>query len=158
MKKLLIILGLFVAVFSFQVNAATLSLKNITSGHVDIGNNLVADSFHAAKTFSTVWRLTSSKDVTTDVMLTANPAFIFSTDVYVNHVKILSFAKDKLDKVFSLAFLSTDIVDFVVNGKAGRSGSVDISVSSVPVPAAVWLFGSALMGLMGFSRRKIAQA
>jgi len=30
----------------------------------------------------------------------------------------------------------------------------DISVSPVPVPAAVWLFGTALLGLVGFSRRK----
>lgn len=32
------------------------------------------------------------------------------------------------------------------------------SVSVVPVPAAVWLFGSALLGLVGFSRRKRAAA
>ncbi len=30
------------------------------------------------------------------------------------------------------------------------------AVSSVPVPGAVWLFGSALAGLIGFGRRKIA--
>jgi len=29
-----------------------------------------------------------------------------------------------------------------------------MSVSAVPIPAAVWLFGSALMGLVGVSRRK----
>lgn len=29
-----------------------------------------------------------------------------------------------------------------------------VSVSSVPVPAAVWLFGSGLVGLIGFARRK----
>lgn len=31
---------------------------------------------------------------------------------------------------------------------------LDFSVQAVPVPAAVWLFGSALMGLVGISRRK----
>lgn len=31
-------------------------------------------------------------------------------------------------------------------------------VSNVPVPAAVWLFGSGLLGLMGASRRKTVQA
>lgn len=30
----------------------------------------------------------------------------------------------------------------------------DVSVSAVPVPAAVWLFGSALVGLVTFGRRK----
>jgi hypothetical protein len=37
------------------------------------------------------------------------------------------------------------------------SGSIDVlrlSVSSVPVPAAVWLFGSGLLGLLGVARRK----
>ena len=28
------------------------------------------------------------------------------------------------------------------------------AVSAVPVPAAIWLFGTALVGLVGFSRRK----
>jgi hypothetical protein len=43
------------------------------------------------------------------------------------------------------------------------SGGYNVSVegtdvSSVPVPAAAWLFGSALMGLVGFSRRKSSVA
>ena len=29
-----------------------------------------------------------------------------------------------------------------------------LSVSAVPVPAAVWLFGSGLIGLIGFAKRK----
>ncbi|MEQ1529349.1 MAG: VPLPA-CTERM sorting domain-containing protein [Methylococcales bacterium] len=32
--------------------------------------------------------------------------------------------------------------------------SVDIGVAPVPLPAAVWLFGSAMMGMLGLSRRK----
>ncbi|MCK5092950.1 MAG: VPLPA-CTERM sorting domain-containing protein, partial [Gammaproteobacteria bacterium] len=30
----------------------------------------------------------------------------------------------------------------------------DVGASVVPVPAAVWLFGSGLIGLVGFARRK----
>lgn len=33
---------------------------------------------------------------------------------------------------------------------------INVAVSSVPVPGAVWLFGSALVGLMGASRRKLS--
>jgi hypothetical protein len=33
-------------------------------------------------------------------------------------------------------------------------GQLTLTVSTVPVPAAVWLFGSGIMGLMGFSRFK----
>jgi len=40
---------------------------------------------------------------------------------------------------------------------AGLSFSVDsISVSAVPIPPAVWLFGSGMLGLVGMARRKKA--
>jgi hypothetical protein len=34
-------------------------------------------------------------------------------------------------------------------------GEIDV-VSPVPIPAAVWLFGSGLLGLIGIARRKKA--
>ena len=45
----------------------------------------------------------------------------------------------------------------ITPGTANIAGSGDcstVSVSPVPVPAAVWLFGSGLLGLVGMSRRK----
>jgi hypothetical protein len=54
-------------------------------------------------------------------------------------------------------------LEFVVYNKPGLSGNptglrVDMAGTAtvVPVPAAVWLFGSGLLGLMGYSRRKAA--
>lgn len=46
----------------------------------------------------------------------------------------------------------------ITPGSANISGSGDCSVSlnPVPVPAAMWLFGSGLIGLMGIGRRKAA--
>ena len=42
-----------------------------------------------------------------------------------------------------------------VNFDIGSGNSLTVlSVSSVPVPAAVWLFGSGLIGLLGFARRR----
>lgn len=35
-----------------------------------------------------------------------------------------------------------------------KVGLVGVEITAVPVPAAVWLFGSGLLGLMGWSRRK----
>lgn len=44
-----------------------------------------------------------------------------------------------------------------VNFDIGSGNSLTVlSVSSVPVPAAVWLFGSGLIGLVGFAKRKKA--
>lgn len=44
----------------------------------------------------------------------------------------------------------------ITPGSANISGSGDcsVSVSPVPIPAAIWLFGSGLIGLIGVSRRK----
>lgn len=43
------------------------------------------------------------------------------------------------------------------NGSWGETiDGYKLTVSQVPVPGAVWLFGSALMGLVGFQRRKTA--
>ncbi len=44
---------------------------------------------------------------------------------------------------------SSDTLNFSVNGNS-------ITVSQVPVPGAVWLFGSALVGIVGLRRRKNA--
>ncbi len=46
---------------------------------------------------------------------------------------------------------------FYTDMSGTRGNFIDgVSVSAVPVPAAVWLFGSALIGFMGFSRRNIS--
>jgi len=37
-----------------------------------------------------------------------------------------------------------------------NSGSHLVKISSVPVPPAVWLFGSGLIGLIGFAKRKVS--
>jgi len=39
-------------------------------------------------------------------------------------------------------------------GTPGIAGSAELPVSSVPVPAAVWLFGSGLIGLSSIARKK----
>jgi len=42
--------------------------------------------------------------------------------------------------------------EFITGSDTGRLDSV--SISTVPIPGAVWLFGSALVGFMGFSGKK----
>lgn len=45
---------------------------------------------------------------------------------------------------------------FISGANGALTGSpINVSVSAVPVPGAVWLFGSALAGLIGASRRKL---
>lgn len=55
---------------------------------------------------------------------------------------------------------STTTITFQGTGPDTQYGPVidSVSVSAVPVPAAVWLFGSALPGFVGFGRRKPGKA
>ena len=49
----------------------------------------------------------------------------------------------------------------MVNGFAGQAPAVNMTTNTpapVPVPAAAWLFGSGLLGLVGVARRKKANA
>lgn len=42
----------------------------------------------------------------------------------------------------------------LTGGPQNRTYSANVTLSEVPLPAAAWLFGSALVGFMGVSRRK----
>ncbi len=63
------------------------------------------------------------------------------------------------DAVFSLgASTSGSVGGFLSAGSFGEQFPVfsGATVSIVPVPAAVWLFGSGLVGLIGIARRRVA--
>jgi hypothetical protein len=53
---------------------------------------------------------------------------------------------------YLLKVIGTNVLDSF--GFQEQQYSLDVNAQAVPVPAAIWLFGSALMGLAGFSRRK----
>jgi len=63
-----------------------------------------------------------------------------------------SFPEGFVDLSF-LGIASYAIFDFS-NNSAPRYIIDDFTLSPVPVPAAAWLFGSALLGFFGFSRKK----
>jgi len=49
-------------------------------------------------------------------------------------------------------------VSGVVSSNQFYTAQTTYNISPVPLPAAAWLFGSALLGLIGYSRRKVAKA
>ena len=76
---------------------------------------------------------------------------------------------EKVDNIFgeSVSFLPTDRTEFIDEGEdtTGNQTSGDarnvyeldtLTVNAVPLPAAVWLFGSAIGGLLVISRRRRA--
>jgi hypothetical protein len=63
-------------------------------------------------------------------------------------------------QLFTLNFTGIDRLEFVTTGGEAYVGEGfhftmdNASVTTVPVPATVWLFGSAIAGLIGITRRK----
>lgn len=52
------------------------------------------------------------------------------------------------------AFVTFNVLVLAPGGGAGFFDSTSFDIAPVPVPAAAWLFGSALLGLMGMARRR----
>jgi len=57
---------------------------------------------------------------------------------------------------YRLSIMAFDDFELDGNNNPNYGNSLDITVSQVPVPAAAWLFGSAMMGFGAISRRKRA--
>jgi len=47
-------------------------------------------------------------------------------------------------------------IEFIVNGVANMDSTIDNITAVVPIPPALWLFGSGLLGLVGAAKRKTA--
>jgi hypothetical protein len=159
MKKLLVVLSLVLASFSFQASAATFFLTNSSNANNQFGIDTVADAQIVKGPLATTWFFRSDTAGAADFRVEGNE-FPFSVNVFSGVTLLHSFIFDNTDKVFSLSFLANSIYDVVVGANSGSQfGILSIqasAVNAVPVPAAVWLFGSALMGLTGISRRKKA--
>jgi len=70
------------------------------------------------------------------------------------HKRVFIRTQDFMGKGFASLTSGTQYDN--ANEGEGHMLVVSESISTVPVPAAVWLFGSGLIGLVGFARRKKA--
>jgi hypothetical protein len=67
---------------------------------------------------------------------------------------LLTYALEN-DEGYAFATHIADFDDGYGNLTSGKfSASLSPSISPVPIPAAAWLFGSALLGFVGFARRR----
>jgi hypothetical protein len=162
MKKLLVVLSLAMAVFSFQANAATFTLTDTGSSVISSGTNSAAGSLSFTGPFASGFNFVSSGTGQASFEVKATPSIKFAVNVFDStSTLLLSFTESALDKVFNLSFLANDplFIQVISAVNLGPNRVTDMSLSAnaaVPVPAAVWLFGSALMGLTGMKRRKSA--
>lgn len=80
------------------------------------------------------------------------------TEVENNHWQMLaSLSANTLNYIYLFGGNDSDLNDRTL-GDHGYTISIEPQIAQTPIPAAIWLFGSALMGLTGASRRKLAKA
>lgn len=153
MKK--IFFGLIFALLAFQVNAATI---NLNSGNAGSLNN-----FAEQQPFGETHQLNLDASIATwnldfsiqDISLNSTGGF--GLQIF-NSAGSLVATVTPPSSILTLA-AGDYTMKFIGSGGTAANGLVigtAAAVSGVPVPAAVWLFGSALMGLVGASRRKSA--
>ena len=171
MKK--VIFALFLAVFAQNVFAANMAwdVANSTSGLTlgAAGNKVITaykdindgegytDSDHVYNFAFTLAKPTVANSVALEF---ANADFVVkSVSLLESPTLSFVFSVDGSNGKWSLAntVLGAGLhtIRAVVNTAVG-GGQFNVKVHAVPVPAAVWLFGSALMGLVGVSRRRVS--
>lgn len=174
MKKYFIALLLSMSLMAMQTaSAATLTLANLSAGSVtaSTGTAVAGQASGAAASFLGFPLPFSVSSWTLDVSSATNVSFNlsgvlpFSTGLFNNSTFTAPSALSFTGSTAS-ALLSAGTYYLAVFSGFGNVGvpydlnitSTDVSVGNVPVPAAVWLFGSALMGLIGAGRRKAQPA
>lgn len=85
-----------------------------------------------------------------------NQEFVFNTPSAIAppNNNGTGFSDYLLSTVDLSGFDDTDLVQFHVIISGAVDGQEQLFLTPVPVPAAVWLFGSGLIGLFGLARRK----
>jgi len=182
MKKLLIASSVALLALSFQAGAASLPILELTklgSSPFDMskmqllpGLNVSSEQVSAygqitkGQSFAHDWGLQSD---TADVRIASynnvasNKAAITAVGLYSDSsftTKIASAVlKDNQWVLRGVLGTANQVYGLRIEGfgdKTLTSGSYTTNTSTVPVPGAVWLFGSAIAGLVGFSKRKKA--
>jgi len=158
MKKLLVVLGLAMAALSFQASAATIDLGNITTAETFGGVFKGKGPFSQTFTFT----VPNNQGIGASITNAAIQVGAAIKGQIANFAATLDGQAMTLSSTGLFQLLMKDLPGsiagshtIVVTGTSAGSfgGSV---VAQTPIPAAVWLFGSAIMGLMGMSRRKSA--
>ncbi len=168
MKHVLLVLSLALIGLSFQANAATKDLGMILDNET-FGNKSVATGFSDTYTFmvpdnveTTISLTNSFSGPNRDGFITAFNATLngVSFDLTTNNSSQLleaAFSDLAANTAYSLLVTGTDVLGRGT-GSYGGSFQLSINTANTPIPAAIWLFGSALLGLTGLKRRQAAHA
>ena len=139
-----------------SLNAAYFLNINVGAGNYDhtILSRSIGNSLNCVNPYSAC--LTTSTDSfpsvngTINLLAWYNPEdFMIANIGFQSHQRTSAYIENCYWDCFARSTLSSDTTLTI-------SYVYEDQVSTVPVPAAVWLFGSGLIGLVGFARRKKA--
>ncbi len=144
--------------FTFVLLIFSSFIVGATSYTVDLNAPSQTSDFIANtdSSFSDDWTLTVASG--TQVMLSFSPVTNLMVPVF-GTFNINDFQVDNTGTWSKLFLTNSNInVTGVASGAGGFYNLVSTvsTVSAVPVPAAVWMMGTALVGLVSFGRRKAA--
>lgn len=166
-KAMLFIVSLL---FAVSANAATLDLSNVSNGSVgtSTGAFVTGGTTTDGNAFSSVWSLSTGEDTnanfaigfsTFDPFPLLNPTVV-SGAIYTLLENGLSVATSGPSDVegfsFSYFLLAAKTYTLEIAGiSSANPTSVALAVQAVPVPAALFLFAPALLGLLGLRRKSV---
>jgi hypothetical protein len=161
MKKLLVVLSLAMASFSFSASAATLSWGTISGTsalqqHGGNGQELFGSEIGLAKNVNVnaTWKFTL--DALSGIIVNISSLKVNPT--WLTTVTLDNIALTQIGTPANGAWLFEGVLgagEHIINLAGitnGTNSGYQLNVET-PIPAAIWLFGSALMGLTGISRR-----
>ena len=104
------------------------------------------------------WMLDFGTDLQSVVGSTdPNDSLFYSTGLYLdenNNVQIMGIKLDTFDLVTTIYGHEFDLAGLTRDSKFSNMGVFMVQEHVVPIPAAIWLFGSGLIGLVAVARRR----
>lgn len=138
-------------------SAATTTVGTLGAGTVlsassfdSLGNGGSLVTASAGTNISDTWTLTVEPGYKADISFANNPLTVSALQIW----NISGLTVTPAASLTNLTGTTVFGVTGLASGIAGGAYSVGTVVSSVPVPAAAWLMGSALVGFASLGRRK----
>lgn len=126
--------------------SASVAAKTTTNGVFDISMVLFDSTGHA-------WSGNDGTDSAINFSVTNAGSYYLAVSSYANEA-LDAFGNPLRDSFFWTDANITGTTFDSWSGQAFGGGNYTLSVNSVPVPAATWLFGSGLIGLVAAGRRR----
>ncbi|MCK5889884.1 MAG: VPLPA-CTERM sorting domain-containing protein [Methylococcales bacterium] len=167
MKKNILAAALSIFLFPLTSQAASITNTAVSGGGFISGNGLSSATHSGISSrFFDTWSIAFDGSDETFNIITSNPLHesfnieykANSASDWTTYTPSIGATTDSFVHLVSVSTANLFSLDLRLFGDVGSTtGGYNLNtngVSNVPLPAAVWLFGSALMGVIGASRRK----